>query len=543
MYNAYIYLFIYARLWVQPLFLVLIVRAASFFMHKNTGVILLHGHMCVSAFTCAHKIMHAHTNTYTYMQIQQVRAHACVHCKTLQNFAMHSKYHHGGIMLYTLCRIALHSCIHTSIHAYIYTLHCLYYIKQDYTVHRTEHYNTCQYNTLQPTTWMHISLSAGQVCLQPSDEDAPSSTAMQADCLQLPENPGLPLMWGCRCANICWKGAERLNMDLRMHQQQLQELCHANYPYRLGWSWLAYKHASRARNFRSGSCSLRSTNSWRRRSIPVGGNRPGMAMRCRMCIHCFQVSILYIHECMYACMHAHLRYFILRYITLHYIALRYVASWCITVYALPACVAYIPLYREERARRGGSFENKQKTARDWQRWRLWGSQMTGHMVLAMPMNWHETNGMKEWTNEQMNDRRTAGRKERLNDWVKERRSQFMNECVNEWMHEWGMNAWMKDGRKEGRNQCINGSMHRWTTESVTEWLNESMNQWVSESMNDSMTMSQWTSSTRSCSELPPSLSYFFAGLQLPQLLQPNSSCRAAVTNPRWYYPEGSTQGK
>ena len=173
---------------------------------------------------------------------------------------------------------------------------------------------------------MHISLSAGQVCLQPSDEDAPSSTAMQADCLQLPENPGLPLMWGCRCANICRKGAERLNMDLRMHQQQLQELCHANYPYRLGWSWLAYKHASRARNFRSGSCSLRSTNSWRRRSIPVGGNRPGMAMRCRMCIHCFQVSILYIHECMYACMHAHLRYFTLRYITLHYIALRYVAS-------------------------------------------------------------------------------------------------------------------------------------------------------------------------------------------------------------------------
>ena len=139
-------------------FFVLFVRAAAFFMHKNIGVIILHGHMCVSAFTCAHKTMHAHTNTYTYMQIQQARAHACVHCKTLQNFAMHSKYHHGGIMLYTLRRIALHSCIHTSIHTYIYTLHCLYYIRQYYTVHRTEHYNACQYNTLQPTTWMHLSL-------------------------------------------------------------------------------------------------------------------------------------------------------------------------------------------------------------------------------------------------------------------------------------------------------------------------------------------------------------------------------------------------
>ena len=109
-------------------------------------------HVCVCIYVRTQDYACTHTNTYTYMQIQQVRAHACVHCKTLQNFAMHNKYHHGGIMLYTLRRIALHSCIHTSIHTYIYTLHCLYYIKQYYTVHRTEHYNTCQYNTLQPTT-------------------------------------------------------------------------------------------------------------------------------------------------------------------------------------------------------------------------------------------------------------------------------------------------------------------------------------------------------------------------------------------------------
>ena len=489
--HIYKYLFIYARLWVQPLFLVLIVRAASFFMHKNIGVIILHGHMCVSAFTCAHKIMHAHTNTYTYMQIQQVRAHACVHCKTLQNFAMHSKYHHGGIMLYTLCRIALHSCIHTSIHAYIYTLHCLYYIKQDYTVHRTEHYNTCQYNTLQPTTWMHISLSAGQVCLQPSDEDAPSSTAMQADCLQLPENPGLPLMWGCRCANICWKGAERLNMDLRMHQQQLQELCHANYPYRLGWSWLAYKHASRARNFRSGSCSLRSTNSWRRRSIPVGGNRPGMAMRCRMCIHCFQVSILYIHECMYACMHAHLRYFILRYITLHYIALRYVASWCITVYALPA-VRSIHTTIPGRARPPGrKFWEQTKDCKRLTKMEVvrFTDDWAHGSCDANELTWNQRHErMNEWTNEWQKDCRKKGKIE----WLSQRKK----ESVHEWMCEW-MNAWMrnecmnegwKEGRKESMHQWVHASMNHWISDWMTEWINESMSQWINERFNDNEPM-------------------------------------------------------
>lgn len=78
--------------------------------------------VCVCIYVRTQDYACTHTNTYTYMQIQQVRAHACVHCKTLQNFAMHNKYHHGGIMLYTLRRIALHSCIHTSIHTYIYTL-------------------------------------------------------------------------------------------------------------------------------------------------------------------------------------------------------------------------------------------------------------------------------------------------------------------------------------------------------------------------------------------------------------------------------------
>ena len=117
--HIYKYLFIYARLWVQPLFLVLIVRAASFFMHKNIGVIILHGHMCVSAFTCAHKIMHAHTNTYTYMQIQQVRAHACVHCKTLQNFAMHSKispWWNHVVHIVSHCVTLMHPSMPTSIH-------------------------------------------------------------------------------------------------------------------------------------------------------------------------------------------------------------------------------------------------------------------------------------------------------------------------------------------------------------------------------------------------------------------------------------------
>ena len=281
-----------------------------------------------------------------------------------------------------------------------------------------------------------------------------------------------------------------------MHQQQLQELCHANYPYRLGWSWLAYKHASRARNFRSGSCSLRSTNSWRRRSIPVGGNRPGMAMRCRMCIHCFQVSILYIHECMHA------RTPTVLYITLHYITLHCITLRCIVMH-YSICITGVRSIHTTipgRARPPGrKFWEQTKDCKRLTKMEVvrFTDDWAHGSCDANELTWNQRHErMNEWTNEWQKDCRKKGKIE----WLSQRKKESVHEWMCEWMNAWMRNECMNDGRKEG----INASMGPCIDEPLNQWLNGWMNQWINESVNQWTIQWQWANGPH---RPAPALSY------------------------------------
>ena len=129
----------------------------------------------------------------------------------------------------------------------------------------------------------------------------------------------------------------------------------------------------------------------------------------------------------------------------------------------------------------------------------------------------------------------------VNQWLSEPAIQWINEPMHEWASE-SMNQW----NSESMNQWPTDSVNHWTNESVAHlnhwmkgWMDggwmkertsERTNEWIATSSHEALLLSATSSLSSHVSGLL--LLWAASQLALLQLLQPNSSLRAAVSI-RW----------
>ena len=173
--------------------------------------------------------------------------------------------------------------------------------------------------------------------------------------------------------------------------------------------------------------------------------------------------------------------------------------------------------------------------------------------------------VNQWINESMTQWNSAPTNQCMNDLVSRWISK-PHELVTRWIDESAMIQWINDSVSRRFSGSMN-PMHEWASESMNQWNSESMNQWLTDSVNHwtnesvahlnrwmkgwmdggwmkertSERTNEWIatssheapllSATSSLSSHVSGLLLLWAASQLAllQLLQPNSSLRAAVS--------------
>ena len=152
-------------------------RSTIYRLGQNMGVIILQGHMyvsaCVSEITRASEILHAHTHLHTHTRIElHTGTHTHIHAnatstrkfmRTSQNFAVHCSAQYLSWWYNYVVHIALRR-VHSNIHTFIHTtsIHCIACIKLGDCKIPTEQNITVHVNTYTAFHYMnaaHLSLS------------------------------------------------------------------------------------------------------------------------------------------------------------------------------------------------------------------------------------------------------------------------------------------------------------------------------------------------------------------------------------------------